>query len=171
MDENYVESGGPWEFYRPKTSVKYFLPYNLHCMSQRGSDGWNPTAGTGYPYSGQPFTYVPPNSSSLISGIQSSGLATIPATEDTSPANISIYVFISGTVNPYQSSSWYQWQSGLGGLIATTPNNQVGGINTSGNSLYSAPGNSSISPIQVSGGNITRSGIANVPQSESSWNV
>ena len=86
-------------------------------MSQRGSDGWNPTAGTGYPYSGQPFAYVPPNSSSLISGIQSSGLATIPVSEDTSPANISIYVFISGTVNPYQSSSWYQWNSGIGLVV------------------------------------------------------
>lgn len=171
MDKTAVES---WYGYRSKFNIKYVLPSYLFVnkMSDRGasfeSGNWNPTAGTGYPYSGQAFVYQ----SNYLNDdpVNASGIANVQASEDTSPANISIYVFVSGTVNPSQSSSWYQWQSGIA-LIAGTPANQVGGINRSGNSIYSIPSNSSITPIQVSGKTPNLSGNQNVPTSESSWNV
>jgi hypothetical protein len=133
----------------------------------RGPDGWSPISGTGYPYSGQAFVYSPQQGSlDPIQASAASGTANVSTKEDTSPANISIYVFVSGTVNPYQSSSWYQWQSGSG-LLAGTPNKEStsnGGIYASGNSLYRSIPNQNAAPIQ-------NSGTANVPQGESSWNV
>lgn len=145
-------------------------------LNNRGSDGWNPDAGTGYPYSGQAFIYSP---TSLNVDPSQTG-ANVPSSSDTSPAITQIYVFISGTLSPDQTSSWYQWTSGGVGR-ATAPQNQLSngqvmasGIGVSGNSIYNYPANESLSNFQFTksaGQTISGTFSANVPTSESSWNV
>ena len=163
-----------WYGYRAKLNIKYELPFYLYYikMSDRGavfeSGNWNPTAGTGYPYSGQAFRYL----SNYLNDdpVNASGNANVQASEDTAVSNLSIYVFVSGTVNPYQTSSWYQSTTTKinAGTSANVPNNQISngqvmasGIGVSGNSLYSLTPNQNMDPIQASGS-------ANVPKSESS---
>lgn len=148
-------------------------------LNNRGSDGWSPISGTGYPYSGQAFVYSP----TALNYDPSQTGANVPSSSDTSPSITQIYVFISGTVSPDQTSSWYQWTSGGIGR-ASVPNNQVAGvfasgINVSGNSIYTTPANENLSNYQIAGkyqfsvqsGTTANSGVSNVPFSESSWNV
>ena len=150
-------------------------------MSQRGSDGWNPDAGTGYPYSGAAFVYSP----SYMNNDPAQSTQNVPAQSDTRNKIDNIYVFISGTVNPTQSSSWYQSTAAkiVAGTQANVPNQEVAGvfasgINVSGNSIYSTPPNENLSTFQLAGkyqysiqsGTQAVSGVSNVPYSESSWN-
>lgn len=176
-------------------------------MSDRGavitSGDWNPGGGTGYPYSGQAganqyFHTFRTNTGGGVSGstilrndvstylnydnfVASGAGPNVPASADTSPNVTYIYTFISGTVSPDQTSSWYQWTSG-GVPRSSIPNNQISagqimasGIGVSGNPIYNYPSNQGISKGQFSGAAAgqTLSGTfsANVPTSESSWNV
>lgn len=145
-------------------------------LNNRGSDGWNPDAGTGYPYSGQAFVYLP----TYLNDDPSQTGANVPAQSDTSPSITQIYVFISGTIDPAHGSSWYQWTSGGVGR-ANAPQNQLSngqvmasGIGVSGNPIYNYPANQNISKGQftnATGQTISGTFSANVPTSESSWNV
>lgn len=193
-----------WIGYGAKFNVKYVLPQYL-IVSQRGPDGWNPDAGTGYPYSGQAgtnqyFWTERGGGQGGLSGavllrndvstylnydnaVASGSGPNVPSSVDTSPNVTYIYTFISGTVSPDQTSSWYQWTSG-GIPRASVPNNQVAGvfasgINVSGNSVYAVPANENLANFQIQGkyqlsaqsGTTANSGVSNVPFSESSWNV
>lgn len=186
MDQNPIED--VWYGYHSKFNIKYDLPFYLVVsLNNRGSDGWNPDAGTGYPFSGQAFIYSPQQGSlDPIQATNASGTANVKSSEDSSQIPTYLYSFQSGTVDPAHGSSWYQVQSGTS-LSWQIPKNQVpgifaSGINVSGNSIYSTGSNSQFSSFQINGtagkyqfslqsGTNINSGVSNVPFSESSWNM
>src|SRR5215831_5460037 len=97
-EENPIEK--EWFGYHGKFNIKYDLPFYLSVSYPRGVDGWNPTSGTGYPYSGQPFIYSPQQGSlDPIQATFASGTANVKSSENTYniPNSGWLYVFISGT--------------------------------------------------------------------------
>lgn len=181
MGENRNPIEEVWFGYHAKFNIKYVLPQYLIVikMPERGPDGWYPMSGTGYPYSGQAFVYVVPNQN-LGDCSQSGGTANVPSSDDTYPSITQIYAFISGTISPDQTSSWYQWTSGGVGR-SSIPQNQLAtgqvmasGIGVSGNPIYNYPSNQNVSNYQFTksaGQTISGTFSPNVPTSESSWNV